>query len=177
MRRPAPSAFVLIVGMCGAAGASPSAASQQPSAADRAITSPIRRQIIAPTAATSDVKATRRTLAETLDFCLTNSDKRALSAHHITDGWERHFNADRLQTTASTFKTLVLIGYAEAVADGRVAPHGAPGGRAINPDKLMTLSGATTVSVADKFLLGVVDPNGKLKENVENNNVAYQRIR
>ncbi len=49
----------------------------------------------------------------------------------------RHFNADRLQTTASTFKTLVLIGYAEAVADGRVAPHRVLGGRAINPDKLM----------------------------------------
>ena len=43
--------------------------------------------------------------------------------HHLTDGWERHYNADRLQVTASTFKVPALVVYAQAVADGRLDPE------------------------------------------------------
>ncbi len=135
MRRPVPPVIVLVVGMCSAAGASANAASQQWSAADR--DSPIRRQVIEPIAAIGHARAASRTVAETIDFCLSNSDKCALSVNHVTDGWERHFNADRLQATASTVKTLVLIGYAEAVATGRVASSDRWARSTITPHKLM----------------------------------------
>lgn len=58
---------------------------------------------------------------EVFDYCLANRDKCAISVHHLTEGWERHLNADRLQVTASTFKVLSLIVYAEAVVDGLIA--------------------------------------------------------
>ena len=55
-----------------------------------------------------------------LDYCLDHRDQCAISVHHVTGGWERHLNADRLQVTASTFKILSLIVYAQAVVDGRL---------------------------------------------------------
>jgi Beta-lactamase enzyme family len=57
-----------------------------------------------------------------LDFCLEEPHKCSLSVHHITGGWERHLNADRLNILASTFKVIPLIAYGRAVADGRINP-------------------------------------------------------
>lgn len=59
---------------------------------------------------------------EIFDYCLDHPDQCALSVHHLTEGWERHLNPDRLQVTASTFKVLALVVYAQAVADGRLDP-------------------------------------------------------
>ena len=58
-----------------------------------------------------------------LAFCLSNPENCAFSINHLTQGWERHWNADRLQVTASTFKILTLLAYAEAVVDGRIDPN------------------------------------------------------
>ena len=55
-------------------------------------------------------------------YCLANRDKCALSVKFLDDGRERHLNPDRLQVTASTYKTLMLIGYAEAVVAGTLDP-------------------------------------------------------
>lgn len=57
-----------------------------------------------------------------LDFCLANADRCALSIVHLTGGWERHVNADRLQSTASTYKIFMLLAYADAVSRGEVDP-------------------------------------------------------
>lgn len=59
---------------------------------------------------------------EVFDYCLDHPQQCAISVHHLTEGWERHYNADRLQVTASTFKVLTLIVYAQAVVDGRLDP-------------------------------------------------------
>lgn len=58
-----------------------------------------------------------------LSYCLEHTDQCALSVDHLTDGWSRDLNADRLQVTASTYKVLTLIAYAEAVAEGRIDPN------------------------------------------------------
>ncbi len=60
---------------------------------------------------------------EIFDYCLEHPDQCAISVHHLTEGWERHLNPDRLQITASTFKILTLIVYAQAVIDGRIDPE------------------------------------------------------
>ncbi len=57
------------------------------------------------------------------DYCLAHRGQCAISVHHVTGGWERHLNADRLQATGSTFKILSLIVYAQAVVDGRLDPE------------------------------------------------------
>lgn len=57
-----------------------------------------------------------------LEFCLGHPRNCALSVEAVDEGWQRHWNADRPQVLASTFKTLVLIAYAQAVADGRLSP-------------------------------------------------------
>lgn len=57
-----------------------------------------------------------------LDFCLANSDRCAISVHHVTEGWERHYNADRLQVTASTFKIFLLLAYADGVSRDVIDP-------------------------------------------------------
>lgn len=57
-----------------------------------------------------------------LEFCLDNPDHCAISVQAVDEGWERHAKADRPQTLASTFKILVLLAYAQAVADGVVGP-------------------------------------------------------
>jgi hypothetical protein len=59
---------------------------------------------------------------QVLDFCLANPSACSLSVRHLTQGWERHWNADRLQPLASVVKVVTLITYAEAVADGRLDP-------------------------------------------------------
>jgi hypothetical protein len=58
-----------------------------------------------------------------LDFCLANPDNCSLSVHHLTEGWERHWNADRLNVLASTFKVIPLVAYGTAVAGGSLNPH------------------------------------------------------
>ena len=58
-----------------------------------------------------------------LSFCLDNAEKCAFSVDHLTEGWERHWNADRPQVTASVFKLLTLIAYAEAVVDDTIDPE------------------------------------------------------
>jgi len=60
---------------------------------------------------------------EVFDYCLAHRDQCAFSVTHVTEGWERHLNADRLQATASTFKVLTLIVYAQAVVDGKLDPE------------------------------------------------------
>jgi hypothetical protein len=60
---------------------------------------------------------------EVFDYCLEHQDQCAISVHNLTEGWERHLNADRLHTTASTFKILTLIVYAQAVVDGKLDPE------------------------------------------------------
>ncbi len=135
MRSSALPAIALVL-TCGVAGASADGASQLPTAA-RSVTLPIRGQVVAAAPTIAKAGAGRRTVAATIDFCLSNSDKCALSVNHLSDGWERHFNADRLQATASTLKTLVLIGYAEAVANGRVASSDRSARSTIIPHKLM----------------------------------------
>ncbi len=57
-----------------------------------------------------------------LRYCDANPDHCAMSVRHINGGWERHFNPNRLQSTASTYKTLPLIAYAEAVVAGDLDP-------------------------------------------------------
>lgn len=57
-----------------------------------------------------------------LRYCLANGPKCSLSVKHVNEGWERHLNRDRPQSTASTFKILALIAYAEAVAAGNLDP-------------------------------------------------------
>ena len=59
---------------------------------------------------------------EVFDYCLDHPDQCSLSVHNVTDGWERHLNPDRLHVTASTFKILTLIVYAQAVVDGEIDP-------------------------------------------------------
>jgi hypothetical protein len=59
---------------------------------------------------------------EVLDDCMANPQICALSVTDLTGGWERHWNGDRVQVTASTFKVLTLITYAEAVAKGQIDP-------------------------------------------------------
>lgn len=57
-----------------------------------------------------------------LAYCLANSDACAISVQAVDAGWEGHWNADRPQVLASTFKIAVLLAYAQAVADGAVSP-------------------------------------------------------
>lgn len=59
---------------------------------------------------------------EVFDYCLEHQDQCSLSVHNVTDDWQRHLNPDRLQATASTFKILTLIVYAQAVVDGEIDP-------------------------------------------------------
>jgi hypothetical protein len=57
-----------------------------------------------------------------LRYCEANPDHCALSVRHINGGWERHFNPDRLHSTASTYKTLTLMAYAAAVVADDLDP-------------------------------------------------------
>lgn len=57
-----------------------------------------------------------------LDYCLANPEACAMSVEALDEGWEGHLNADRPQALASTFKALVVLAYAQAVADGVVSP-------------------------------------------------------
>lgn len=59
---------------------------------------------------------------KTLKYCLNRPQQCALSVVAVDEGWERHWNADRPQVLASTFKALVLLAYAQAVADGALSP-------------------------------------------------------
>ncbi len=56
-------------------------------------------------------------------YCVANSDQCALSVRYIDGGWERHLNPNRPQVTASTYKPLNLIAYAEAVVSGNLNPN------------------------------------------------------
>ncbi len=56
------------------------------------------------------------------DYCLDNPEQCSLSIVHVTEGWERHQNADRLHVTASTFKVFALVVYGHAVVDGKIDP-------------------------------------------------------
>jgi hypothetical protein len=57
-----------------------------------------------------------------IDYCLTNPSQCSLSIHHLTGGWERHLNPDRLNALASTWKVLPLIAYGVAVTEGELDP-------------------------------------------------------
>ncbi len=77
----------------------------------------------APIALIVALLSSQATAASILDYCLAHRNQCAISVHHVTDGWQRHLNADRLQATGSTFKVLSLIVYAQAVVDGRLDPE------------------------------------------------------
>ena len=58
-----------------------------------------------------------------LRYCEGNPEHCALSVRHLNAGWERHFNPERLHSTASTYKTLMLLAYAEAVVAKQLDPN------------------------------------------------------
>lgn len=57
-----------------------------------------------------------------LRYCLAWPGHCAISVEHVQGGWQRHYNADRLQVTASTFKIPVLLAYATAAAANSALP-------------------------------------------------------
>ncbi len=59
----------------------------------------------------------------TLRYCLAFPDHCALSVRDVTGGWQRDLNPERLHATASTFKTLSLLAYADAVVAGQLNPN------------------------------------------------------
>jgi hypothetical protein len=62
------------------------------------------------------------TSAELLDYCLASPAHCSISVNHVSEGWQRHLQADRLNPIASTYKLVPLLVYAELVADGRLLP-------------------------------------------------------
>src|SRR5262245_23236122 len=62
---------------------------------------------------------------EVIDAILAHPEQGAISVHYINGStqWERHFNADRLNSLASTFKVVSLIAYGHAVASGELHPN------------------------------------------------------
>lgn len=70
-----------------------------------------------------DAPVFRGTLHEAyLRYCMGNRDHCSLSVKHLNSGWERSINTDRLQVTASVYKILMLVAYAEAVVAGDLDP-------------------------------------------------------
>jgi len=65
-----------------------------------------------------------------LNTCVADPDRCAMSVVHLSGGWESHYNADRPQVTASTFKIFVLLAYADAVSRGVIDP-----GRVVTRDE------------------------------------------
>jgi hypothetical protein len=59
------------------------------------------------------------TPAELLEFCVANPRHCSISVNHLSAGWQRHLQADRLNAIASTYKLVTLLVYAQRVADGR----------------------------------------------------------
>ena len=57
-----------------------------------------------------------------LDFCVSNRKHCSISIDHLSDRWQRHLEADRLNPVASTYKVITLLEYAQRVADGRMRP-------------------------------------------------------
>lgn len=57
-----------------------------------------------------------------LRYCFAQPAECALAVKHVNGDWTRRFNGERLQVTASTYKTLMLIAYAEAVQRGDLNP-------------------------------------------------------
>ena len=57
-----------------------------------------------------------------LRYCLSWPAHCAISVEHVQGGWQRHYNADRLQVTASTFKIPVLLAYATAAVANPALP-------------------------------------------------------
>ncbi len=64
-----------------------------------------------PTAAQTD------TGRRVLDYCLARPDRCALSVRHLTAGWERHWNGDRLEPSGVSDLRL-LLAFVEATRDG-----------------------------------------------------------
>lgn len=58
-----------------------------------------------------------------LRYCFAQREQCALTARHLNAGWTRRFNGERRQVTASTYKTLMLIAYAEAVQRNEIDPE------------------------------------------------------
>ena len=63
-----------------------------------------------------------QTPAQLLAFCVANTERCSISVNHLSGGWQRHLQADRLNAIASTYKLVTLLGYAQRVADGRIQP-------------------------------------------------------
>jgi hypothetical protein len=66
----------------------------------------------------------KRPFAEAvLDYCVAYPAHCSISVEHLSGGWARHWNADRLNVLASSFKLIPLLVYSQAVADGRIDPE------------------------------------------------------
>jgi hypothetical protein len=83
-------------------------------------TPPGAAQIWHPDASGRLVGIAPKTSAELLDFCVANPAHCSISVNHLSGGWQRHLRADRLNPVASTYKLVILLDYAERVADGRI---------------------------------------------------------
>ncbi len=62
------------------------------------------------------------TPVQLLEFCVANPRRCSISVNHLSGGWQRHLQPDRLNAIASTYKLVTLLAYAQRVADGRIRP-------------------------------------------------------
>jgi hypothetical protein len=58
-----------------------------------------------------------------LNYCLANPNSCSMSINHISGGWQRHYNASRLNVIASQSKLIQLLAYGDAVANGTLSPN------------------------------------------------------
>jgi len=84
--------------------------------------SPAQARIWHPDGAGNLVGTAPQTPVELLDFCIANPGHCSISVNHLSDNWQRHLRADRLNPVASTYKLVTLLEYAQRVADGRGQP-------------------------------------------------------
>lgn len=80
------------------------------------------RHIPSPSADPGKASLLRDEALKLLNFCLANPDSCSMSINHISGGWQRHYNANRLNVIASGIKIIPLLAYGDAVANGSVSP-------------------------------------------------------
>ena len=85
-------------------------------------TSPVDARTWYQDASGNVVGSPPETPLQLLEFCVANSERCSISVNHLSDGWQRHLQADRLNAIASTYKLVTLLEYAQRAADGRIQP-------------------------------------------------------
>lgn len=85
-------------------------------------TSPVDARTWYQDASGNVVGSPPETPLQLLEFCVANSERCSISVNHLSQGWQRHLQADRLNPIASTYKLVTLLEYAQRVADGRIQP-------------------------------------------------------